>query len=157
MEGGGYLTDDTNKIDYAKNVPIIMTSPSVLFGSLELPTSGDKKEFVYEMILPASLPPSYVKGRAVRITYKLVLGVQKNVMDKPHLINLYFRVFSGYKADGNSVEFSLQDPFVLNRKEDVNTFAVPSKQQLNLGGSLQRLSTATVDGNHSSSNCKFNF
>lgn len=156
MEGGGYLTDDSNRIDYAKNVPIIMTSPSVLFGSLELPSSGDKKEFVYEMILPASLPPSYVKGRAVRITYKLVLGVQKNVMDKPHLINLYFRVFSGYKADGSCVEFSLQDPFVLNRKEDVNTFAVPSKQQLNLGGSLQRLSTATVDGNYFCSYCKIN-
>ena len=51
-----------------------------------------KRTFNFETILPPNLPPSH-RGRAMRIQYRLILGIQKSIYEKPHLIHLPFRVF----------------------------------------------------------------
>jgi hypothetical protein len=48
---------------------------------------------MFEAILPENLPPTY-RGRMVRISYKLILGIQKTIYDKPYFIQLPFRVFN---------------------------------------------------------------
>ena len=92
---GVSLSEIHNFILESKSVPVLLSSPSVLFANLDL---GGHKEppkkrcFEFEAILPPVVPPSH-RGRAFRIQYRLILGIQKSIYDKPHFIHLPFRVF----------------------------------------------------------------
>ncbi|KAI4199175.1 MAG: hypothetical protein LQ350_004805 [Teloschistes chrysophthalmus] len=58
----------------AKWIPIISTSQSLLFVDLRL-EPGQQKRYSYSYRLPAGIPPSY-RGKAIRISYNVVVGVQ---------------------------------------------------------------------------------
>ena len=58
-----------------KAVPILSTPQSILFVDLRL-RAGEARRFRYKHRLPRVLPPS-CKGRAIKITYQLTVGVQR--------------------------------------------------------------------------------
>lgn len=58
-----------------KAVPIITTPHSILFVDLKL-KAGESKAFSYAHTLPTGIPPTY-KGRAMKISYQLVVGTQR--------------------------------------------------------------------------------
>ena len=65
-------TDDTAA---AKTIPILSTPQSILFVDLRL-EPGESKSYKYSYPLPNGIPPS-CKGRAIKISYSLVVGTQR--------------------------------------------------------------------------------
>ena len=59
----------------AKSVPLLSTPQSILFIDLRL-APGESKSFTYSHPLPRGLPPTH-KGRAIKISYSLVVGTQR--------------------------------------------------------------------------------
>jgi hypothetical protein len=52
----------------------------------------------YQIVLPATLPPSH-RGKVCRIVYKLLIGVQKDALQKKNnVISIPFRIFN--RTDG---------------------------------------------------------
>lgn len=102
--------------------PIFSTPPSILIADLSLPPgesktgnasytyiqqeTNDVKCLVkYELILPSVLPPSY-GGKVLRISYKLVVGVQKTDMtQKSFVVKIPFRLFN--RTNGVFYSFDL--------------------------------------------------
>ena len=78
-------------------IPIISTPQTVLFVDLRL-KPGQAKSFTYNHLLPIDIPATY-KGRAIKISYGLVIGVQKQQMSlQQHPIRhveVPFRVLPG--------------------------------------------------------------
>ena len=58
-----------------RSVPILSTPQSILFVDLKL-DPGENKSFEYVHMLPKGIPPTH-KGRAIKITYNLVVGTQR--------------------------------------------------------------------------------
>ena len=58
-----------------KTVPLLSTPQSILFVDLRL-NPGESRSYSYSFTLPAGLPPTY-KGRAIKISYNLILGTQR--------------------------------------------------------------------------------
>ena len=56
-------------------IPIISTPQTILFVDLRL-KPGEAKTFTYRYLLPLGIPPSH-KGRAIKISYGLIVGIQK--------------------------------------------------------------------------------
>ena len=74
-------------------LPLYNTPPTILFCDLKLGV-GESKTFKYEILLPAVLPPSH-RGKVVRFHYKLVIGVQHNVMNATtRVLSVPFRFFN---------------------------------------------------------------
>ena len=59
----------------SKTVPLLSTPQSILFVDLQL-NPGESRSYNFKFTLPAGLPPTY-KGRAIKISYNLVLGTQR--------------------------------------------------------------------------------
>ena len=77
----------------AKSIPILSTPQSILFVDLRL-EPGESKSYNYSHPLPQGIPPSY-KGRAIKISYNLVVGTQRasNLTERHHVqcVNIPFR------------------------------------------------------------------
>lgn len=97
--GGAELSSIKEIKDNAnsKSIPIITTPQSILFVDLRL-EPGESKSYTYSHPLPRSIPPSY-KGRAIKITYNLVIGTQRpNMNHQQHHVrhvDIPFRVLPG--------------------------------------------------------------
>ena len=97
--GGGELSSIKEIKDNAKSksIPIITSPQSILFVDLRL-EPGESKSYTYSHPLPRSIPPSY-KGRAIKITYNLVIGTQRPKMthQQHHVrhVDIPFRVLPG--------------------------------------------------------------
>jgi hypothetical protein len=78
----------------SKAVPILSTPPSILFVDIRL-LPGESRSFSYTFKLPTNLPPSH-RGRALRITYSLVITTQRPGKSGQHLstAEIPFRLFS---------------------------------------------------------------
>ena len=59
----------------SKVIPLLRTPPSIIFIDLRL-APGEKKSYRYRFTIPRGLPPTH-RGRAIRISYALVLGTQR--------------------------------------------------------------------------------
>lgn len=75
--GGTELSSirETNDREGAGSIPILSTPQSILFVDLRL-GPGESKSYHYSHPLPKGIPPSY-KGRAMKISYSLVVGTQR--------------------------------------------------------------------------------
>ena len=75
--GGTELSSikETNDSGGVKSIPILSTPQSILFVDLRL-EPGESKSYKYSHPLPKGIPPS-CKGRAIKITYSLVVGTQR--------------------------------------------------------------------------------
>ena len=59
----------------ARAIPILSTPQSILFADVRL-RPGESKSYNYSHHLPSGIPPSH-KGRAMKISYNLVVGTQR--------------------------------------------------------------------------------
>lgn len=85
----------------SKTIPILSTPPSILFVDIRL-LPGESNSYSYTMQLPRNLPPSH-RGRALRISYSLVVTTQRSGPSGQHLstAEIPFRLFS--YLDGMSI------------------------------------------------------
>lgn len=81
----------------AKSVPVLSTPQSILFVDLRL-APGESRSYTYSHPLPNGLPPTH-KGRAMKISYSLVVGTQRAAkLTQQHLVqhaDIPFRVLPG--------------------------------------------------------------
>ena len=98
------LADMRNRAT-SKSVPILLTPPSLLFVDVRL-LPGESRSFTYRYKLPRNLPPSH-RGRALRISYSLVITTQRPGKTRQLLstTEIPFRVFS--YLDGNIIDVKL--------------------------------------------------
>ena len=84
----------------SKTIPVLSTPPSILFVDIRL-LPGESRSFSYTFKLPRNLPPSH-NGRALRISYSLVVTTQRPGQSAQHLstAEIPFRLFSN--LDGTS-------------------------------------------------------
>ena len=84
----------------SKTIPILSTPPSILFVDIRL-LPGESRSFSYTFKIPRNLPPSH-RGRALRISYSLVITTQRPGLSGQHLstAEIPFRLFSN--IDGTS-------------------------------------------------------
>ncbi|CAG7931994.1 unnamed protein product [Penicillium olsonii] len=98
-----------------RSIPLLSTSQSLLFVDLRL-APGEEQSYSFSFSLPKGLPASH-KGKAIKITYNLVIGTQRpsgpNEPQKVNRINIPFRVFSG----GDVLGHDLMSPYVILRDE----------------------------------------
>ena len=97
--GGSELSSirEMKGIASTNSVPIITTPQSILFVDLKL-APGESKSFWYTHTLPRGVPPTH-KGRAMKVSYQLVIGTQRaQSTAQQHIIKhveVPFRVLSG--------------------------------------------------------------
>ena len=81
----------------SRAIPLLRTPPSIIFVDLRL-APGEKKSYRYRFKIPRGLPPTH-RGRAIRISYALVVGTQRAAtaqQSQPvRQTEFPFRVFGG--------------------------------------------------------------
>ncbi|KAI8813823.1 Rgp1-domain-containing protein [Cladochytrium replicatum] len=99
-----------------RNLPVYTTPPTILFMDLKL-QPGESRKFRYEISLPANLPPSH-RGKVIRFTYKLVIGIQRGAMNqKTQIIQLPFRLFGRTEEDGSRPVYEIMKPVVITKDD----------------------------------------
>ncbi|POR37783.1 Protein sat1 [Tolypocladium paradoxum] len=104
----------------SKSVPLLTTPQSVLFVDLQL-APGESRAFEYSFKLPRGLPPTH-KGKAVKISYSLVIGTQRVGGAKEQQVRsveIPFRVLGSVNSHGEILGHDLMNPYVLLRDEAV--------------------------------------
>jgi RAB6A-GEF complex partner protein 2 len=112
----------------SKAVPVLSTPPSILFVDIRL-LPGESRSFSYTFKLPTNLPPSH-RGRALRISYSLVITTQRPGKSGQHLstAEIPFRLFShidGFSPyetiliveKGRQPKYDLKSPVILLQDE----------------------------------------
>lgn len=116
--GGGELSSirEMRGVASSKSVPLISTPQSVLFVDLKL-APGESKTYEYSFRLPKGLPPTH-KGKAVKISYNLVIGTQRpggSREQKLRSVEIPFRVLGGVNSYGEMLGHDLLSPYILLR------------------------------------------
>ncbi|KAL4956900.1 Rgp1-domain-containing protein [Aspergillus filifer] len=110
---------DMRGVSSSKSIPLLSTPQSLLFVDLRL-APGEEQSFSFAFTLPSGLPASH-KGKAIKISYNLVIGTQRpsnsNEPQKVNRISIPFRVFSGVNGRGNILGHDLMRPYVILRDE----------------------------------------
>lgn len=87
---------EANDNSKARSIPILSTPQTILFVDLRL-KPGESRSYSYRSLLPRGIPPSH-KGRAIRITYNLVVGTQRATRTSQQLqvqyVTIPFRVMT---------------------------------------------------------------
>jgi hypothetical protein len=118
--GGGELSSikDMRGIASSRSVPLISTPQSILFVDLRL-APGESKSFKYAFKLPRGLPPSH-RGKAIKISYKLVIGTQRPGGAKEQQVksvDIPFRVLGSVNSYGELLGHDLMSPYILLRDQ----------------------------------------
>ena len=95
----------------SKTIPLLSTPQSLLFVELKL-APGESKSYSYRFSLPRGLPPTH-KGRAMKVTYHLSLGVQRPEGQVVKHVDVPFRVLGSYDSRGDTLGHDLMSPYVL--------------------------------------------
>ncbi|CRK22754.1 hypothetical protein BN1723_012755, partial [Verticillium longisporum] len=106
----------------SKSVPLLSTPQSILFVDMQL-APGESKAFEYAFQLPRGLPPSH-KGKAVKISYTLVIGTQRAGGTKEQQIRkveVPFRVLGGVNSHGEILGYDLMNPYIILRDQAIIT------------------------------------
>lgn len=102
----------------SKSIPLLSTPQSILFVDLQL-APGQSRTYEYTFRLPKGLPPSH-KGKAVKISYDLVVGTQRAGGAKEQQVRSVetpFRVLGSVNSIGEILGHDLFSPYVLLRDE----------------------------------------
>ncbi|KAK5697094.1 Golgi membrane exchange factor (Ric1p-Rgp1p) subunit, partial [Elasticomyces elasticus] len=106
-------------VSSSRSIPLLSTSQSLLFVDLRL-APGEEQSYSFSFTLPSGLPASH-KGKAIKISYNLVIGTQRpsgpGEPQRVNRINVPFRVFSGVNGQGQILGHNLMSPYVLLRDE----------------------------------------
>ncbi|KAM0075694.1 Golgi membrane exchange factor (Ric1p-Rgp1p) subunit [Fusarium odoratissimum] len=118
--GGGELSTikEMRGVANSKSVPLLTTPQSILFVDLQL-APGESRVFEYSFRLPKGLPPSH-RGKAVKITYSLVIGTQRAGGTKEQQVKsveVPFRVLGSVNSHGEILGHDLMNPYILLRDQ----------------------------------------
>ena len=109
--GGNELSSikETKGSTNARSIPILSTPQSILFVDLQL-KPGESKSYTYSHPLPKGIPPTH-KGRAIKISYNLVVGTQRAAkvtqQHQVHNADIPFRVLPS--VNGKSIPLEYMD------------------------------------------------
>ncbi|KAI5462167.1 intracellular protein transport protein [Mariannaea sp. PMI_226] len=114
--GGGELSTikEMRGVANSKSIPLLTTPQSVLFVDLQL-APGESRVYEYSFRLPKGLPPTH-RGKAVKISYSLVVGTQRvgGVKEQQvRSIEVPFRVLGSVNNHGEILGHDLMNPYVL--------------------------------------------
>ena len=118
--GGGELSTirEMRGAANSKSIPLLNTPQSILFVDLQL-SPGQSRTFEYTFKLPRGLPPTH-KGKAVKISYSLVIGTQRPGGAKEQQVRSVetsFRVLGSVNSAGEILGHDLMSPYILLRDE----------------------------------------
>lgn len=102
----------------SKSVPLLSTPQSILFVDLTL-APGESKAFEYSFRLPKGLPPTH-RGKAMKITYSLVIGTQRPGGSKEQQVKsveIPFRVLGSVNNFGEILGHDLRSPYIMLRDQ----------------------------------------
>ncbi|KAF2766585.1 Rgp1-domain-containing protein, partial [Teratosphaeria nubilosa] len=95
----------------SKAVPLLSTPQSLLFVDLRL-APGESRSYNYRFPLPRGLPPSH-RGRALKVNYHLVIGVQRPGGQAVKRVEIPFRILGSYNPRGETLGHDLMSPYIL--------------------------------------------
>lgn len=95
----------------SRTIPLLSTPQTLLFVDLRL-APGESQSYTYRFSLPRGLPPSH-KGRAIKVTYHLTLGIQRPEGQVVKRVDVPFRVLGSYDSRGDALGHDLMSPYVL--------------------------------------------
>lgn len=118
--GAGELSTikEMRGIASSKSVPLLSTPQSVLFVDLTL-APGESKAFEYSFRLPKGLPPTH-RGKAMKISYSLVIGTQRPGGVKEQQVKsveIPFRVLGSVNSHGEILGHDLRSPYIMLRDQ----------------------------------------
>ena len=95
----------------SKTVPLLSTPQSLLFVDLCL-APGESASYHYSFALPRGLPPSH-RGRAIKISYHISLGIQRPGGQPVKQIEIPFRVLGSVNSRGEVLGHDLMSPYIM--------------------------------------------
>ena len=118
--GAGELSSikDMRGIAGSKSIPLLSTPQSILFVDLQL-GPGESRAFEYTFRLPKGLPPTH-RGKAMKISYSLVIGTQRPGGTKEQTVTsaeIPFRVLGSVNTHGEILGHDLMSPYILLRDQ----------------------------------------
>lgn len=118
--GGGELSSikEMRTVANSRSIPLLSTPQSILFVDLKL-GPGESRTFEYSFKLPRGLPPSH-RGKAIKISYQLVLGTQRPGGTKEQQIKsveVPFRVLGSVNEHGELLGHDLMSPYIILRDQ----------------------------------------
>ncbi|KAI1506509.1 Rgp1-domain-containing protein [Biscogniauxia marginata] len=116
--GGGELSSikDMRGVASSKSIPLLSTPQSILFVDLQL-GPGESKTYEYSFKLPKGLPPTH-RGRAMKISYSLVVGTQRvggTKEQQVRSVDIPFRVLGSVNSHGEILGHDLLSPYIILR------------------------------------------
>ena len=92
-----------------RSIPVLTTPQSILFVDLKL-GPGESKSYLYQNKLPKGIPPTH-KGRAMKVSYQLVIGLQRaqfaSQQQMVQQVDVPFTVLPGINGTVIQVMYSL--------------------------------------------------
>ncbi|AEO61947.1 hypothetical protein MYCTH_2312763 [Thermothelomyces thermophilus ATCC 42464] len=118
--GGGELSTikEMRGIANSKAIPLLSTPQSILFVDLQL-GPGESRSYEYSFKLPRGLPPTH-RGKAMKISYSLIIGTQRPGGAKEKRIksvDVPFRVLGSVNSHGEILGHDLMSPYILLRDQ----------------------------------------
>lgn len=118
--GGGELSSikDMRGIASSRAVPLLSTPQSILFVDLRL-APGESRSYKYAFKLPRGLPPSH-RGKAIKISYKLIIGTQRPGGAKEQQVKsveVPFRILGSVNNHGELLGHDLMSPYIILRDQ----------------------------------------
>ncbi|CAM1504808.1 Fc.00g023990.m01.CDS01 [Cosmosporella sp. VM-42] len=118
--GGGELSSikEMRGVANSKSVPLLTTPQSILFVDLQL-APGESQMYEYTFRLPRGLPPTH-RGKAIKISYSLVVGTQRAGGAKEQQVRsveVPFRVLGSVNSHGEILGHDLMNPYILLRDQ----------------------------------------
>ncbi|EXJ78437.1 hypothetical protein A1O1_08837 [Capronia coronata CBS 617.96] len=106
---------EMNAVKNSRAIPLLSTPQSLLFVDMHL-EPGEERSYSYVYPLPRGLPSSH-RGKAIKISYNLTVGVQGlpggRDVHAVRQVNVPIRVFSGVNYDGEIFGHDLMQPHVV--------------------------------------------
>ncbi|KAH9908135.1 Rgp1-domain-containing protein [Xylariomycetidae sp. FL2044] len=129
--GGGELSSikDMRGAASSKSIPLLSTPQSILFVDLHL-APGDSRTYEYTFKLPKGLPPTH-RGKAMKISYSLVIGTQRPGGSKEQQVRsveIPFRVLGSVNSHGEILGHDLLNPYIILR--DLAKVQIPEKKHV---------------------------
>ncbi|KAI1376078.1 Rgp1-domain-containing protein [Hypoxylon crocopeplum] len=116
--GGGELSSmkQMRGVASSKSIPLLSTPQSILFVDLQL-APGESRTYEYSFKLPKGLPPTH-RGKAMKISYSLVIGTQRPGGTKEQQVrsvDIPFRVLGSVNSHGEILGHDLLSPYIILR------------------------------------------
>jgi hypothetical protein len=138
--GGGELSTmkDMRGMANSRSIPLLSTPQSILFVDLRL-APGESRSYKYSFKLPRGLPPTH-RGKAIKTSYKLVVGVQRPGgarEQQVRSVEIPFRLLGSVNSYGELLGHDLMLPHILLRDQArIQTISTKSSESLNMSKKL---------------------